>query len=64
MSYSDAALDRRAVELPDAQVRAPQAFWRYWSLEGKNGKILGVSQVTRGQGHPTKGWALDGRNGC
>jgi hypothetical protein len=42
--------------------RVSQAFLKILEPERQDWADLGVSQVTRGQGHQNKGWILDGRN--
>jgi hypothetical protein len=44
--------------------RAPQAFLAILEPGRQGWADSGLSQVTRGQGHQTKGWVLDGHNKC
>jgi hypothetical protein len=44
--------------------RVSRAFLAILEPERQGLAGFGVSQVTRGQSHQTKGWILDGRNEC
>ena len=44
--------------------RVSQAFLTILVPERERWADSGVSQLTRGQGHQTKGWIIDGRNKC
>jgi hypothetical protein len=62
-----AALRSEAItaEMMTARVycgRVPQAFLAIFGPERQGWEDPGVSLVTRGQGHQTKGLILDGRN--
>jgi hypothetical protein len=42
--------------------RAPKAFLAILEPESQGWAHSGVTKVTNGLGHQTKGWILDGRN--
>jgi hypothetical protein len=42
--------------------RAPKAFLAILEPKSQGWVHSGVTKVTHGQGHQTKGWILDGRN--